>query len=138
MLCLLLIVALILLCSCTYCVYIYLFISMFILLFLVYSIVFVSLDGYCVCIPRWVLDHLLGYVWEVPFGGRNLIPPRHLGMLLLLPFNLCHPIYFQAIPIPFYFMISHLISCTPRLPFILLHWYLYVYIYTISRHLKKK
>ena len=115
MLCLLLIVALFLLCSCTYCVYIYLFISMFILLFLVYSIVFVSLDGYCVCIPRWVLDHLLGYVWEVPLGGRNLIPPRHLGILLLLPFNfmsfyllssnphllLNYVIPFISIPIPF-------------------------------------
>ena len=29
--------------------------------------------------PRWVLDHLLGFVWEVPLGGRNLIPPRHVG-----------------------------------------------------------
>ena len=57
--------------------------------------------------PKWALDHLLGFVWEVPLGGRNLIPPRHLGILLLLlliyvipftfqqsssPFNLCHPI----------------------------------------------
>ena len=72
-------------------------------------------------IPRWVLDHLLGYVWEVTLGGRNLIPPRHLGILLLMflfyviPFTfkqsqslfiLCHPIYFQAISSSFYFMSS--------------------------------
>ena len=41
---------------------------------------------YCVGIPRWVLDHLLGYVWEVPLGGRNPIPPTHLEILLLLVF----------------------------------------------------
>ena len=34
---------------------------------------------YCVSIPRWVLDHLLGYVLEVPLEERNPIPPRHLG-----------------------------------------------------------
>ena len=39
-------------------------------------------------------------------SGRNLIPPRLLGILLLLLFNLYHPIYFQAIPISFYFMSS--------------------------------
>ena len=106
------------------CIYlsIYLFILMFILLLLVHIIVLVF--------PRWVLDHHLGFVWEVPLGGGNPIPPRHLGILLWLffnlchliyfqaipsPFNLCHPIYFQPIPI-FYFMSSHLISCTSPLP----------------------
>ena len=29
--------------------------------------------------PRWVLDHFLGFVWEVPLWGRNSIPPNHLG-----------------------------------------------------------
>ena len=56
----------------------------------------------------------------------------HLGILLLLPFDLYHPIsfqaipspfilfhpiYIQAIPTPFYFMSSYLISCTVPLPF---------------------
>ena len=57
---------------------------------------------YCVGIPRWVLDHFLGYVLEVPLEGRNLI---------FNAFNLCHPIYFLA----------HLLS-----PFILLHLYVCV------------
>jgi len=81
---------------------------------------------YCyVCFPRWVLDHLLGYVWEVPLGGRNLIPPRHLRILLLMllfyvisftfkqppsSFIFCCPIYFRTIPILFYFMLFHLLS----------------------------
>ena len=66
------------------------------------------------------------------FKKRNHIPAKHLGILLLLPFDLCHPIYFQAIPspfilfhpiyiqaipTPFYFMSSYLISCTFPLPF---------------------
>ena len=101
----------------------------------------------CVCFPRWVLDHLLGYVREVPLGGRNLIPPKHLGILLLMllfyviPFTfkqslssfiLCHPIYFQAISIPFYFMSSHLISCMSPLPlYFIARTYIYLYIYTL-------
>ena len=124
----------------------------------------------CVCFPRWVLDHLLGYVREVPLGGRNPIPPKHLAILLLMllfyviPFTfkqslssfiLCHPIYFQAIPILFYFMSSHLLSSNLHpllfyvIPFNFLHVpspplfycthiYIPIYIYTISRHLNNK
>ena len=61
--------------------------------------------------PRWVLDHLLMFVWEVPLGGRNFIPPRHLGS------------YFPR----FIFMSSILFSkqspplLIPVIPFIFLH-----------------
>ena len=99
---------------------------------------------YCyVCFPRWVLDHLLGYVCEVLLGGRNLIPPRHLGILLLIllfyvisftfkqppsSFILCCPIYFQTIPILFYFMFFHLLSSNPHslLFYVILFYFLHV------------
>ena len=63
----------------------------------------------CVCFPRWVLDHLLGYVREVPLGGRNPIPPKHLGILLLMLYFLSshllssnpYPLLFYAIPFTF-------------------------------------
>ena len=67
---------------------------------LYFNVHIIVVDLYCcVCFPRWVLDHLLGYVWEVPLRGRNLIPPRHLEILLLLSFN---------------FMPSHLLSSNPH------------------------
>ena len=53
---------------------------------------------YCACFLRWVLDHHLGLVWEVPLGGRNLIPLRHLGIFTILAFNLCHSFIFQSNP----------------------------------------
>ena len=80
---------------------------------------------YCVGYPRWVLDHLLSYVWEIPLGGINLIPPRHLRILLLLfnflsshllssnphpPLISCHPISFLAHP-PSPFILLHLYVC---------------------------
>ena len=93
----------------------------------------------CVCFPRWVLDHLLGYVWEVPLGGRNPIPPTHLEILLLLfsflsshllSSNL-HPLLFYVIPFNFLHVPSPpLFYCT--------HIYIPIYIYTISRHLNNK
>ena len=91
-------------CFIFLCFYVYmsLFIFMFILLLFVCVIMLVSL--------RWVLDHLLGFVWEVPLGGNSPIPPRHLGIFTILAFNLCHPFYFPSKPRspfnlchPFYF-----------------------------------
>ena len=55
---------------------------------------------YYACFPRWVLNHLLGLVWEVTFGRKNLIPPRHLGIFTTITFNLCHPSYFPSNPLP--------------------------------------
>ena len=76
---------------CILCIYLSLYFNVHIIVVGLY---------YSVGILRWVLDHLLSYVWEVPLGGRNPIPPRHLGILLLLPFN---------------FMSSHLLSSNPHL-----------------------
>ena len=97
---------------------------------------------YCVGYPRWVLDHLLSYVREVPLGGSNPIPLRHLGILLLL----------------FSFLSSHLLSSNPHFLLISCRFplplyfialiYIYIYIcmyvcmyvcmYIIFRHLKKR
>ena len=103
------------LCSCIYCVHMSLFMSMFILLCLL------SLDGY------WTISQAM---YEKYPQGEEI--PSHLGIVLLMllfyvipftfkqspfPFILCHlAIYFQVISISFYFMSSHLISCTSPLP----------------------
>ena len=120
------------------------------LYFNVHIIVVVVVGLYCcVCFPRWVLDHLLGYVWEIPLGGKissNLGIKRFYYYCLLI---LCHHIYFKAInipflfyvflytfkqsPSPFHFMLSHLISCTSPLLFYFIAL-IYIYIY---RHLNK-
>ena len=86
------------LCSFIYCVYISLYFNVHIIVVGLY---------YCACFPRLVLDPSPRICMGSTRGGRNPIQLRHLGLYL---FNLCHPIYFQAIPIPFYFMLSHLLS----------------------------
>ena len=65
---------------------------------------------YFFCIPRWVLDYLLGYVWEVTLEGRNLIPPRHLGILQVMFLFYVIPFTFEQSQSLFYFMSSHLLS----------------------------
>ena len=93
-----------------FCVYISLFIFMFILLLFVLCC--------CAFFSRWILDHLLRLAWEVPLGGRNLIPPRHLGIFTILPFNLCHPFYFPSNPIfPLIYVILFYFLSNP-LPFL--------------------
>jgi len=122
-----------------------LFIFMFILLLFVCVIMLVSL--------RWVLDHLLGFVWEVPLGGNSPIPPRHLGIFTILAFNLCHPFYFPSkspFPLnlchPFYFLsnppplliyVIPLISCTIPLPLYFIAR-AHTHTHTMPRHLDKK
>ena len=80
--------------------------------------------GYFTCVvhPRWVLDHLLGHEWEVPLGGRNLIPLRHLGFYLL-PLNFLSSLYFIALPLsPFEFLAIP----TPLLLLLLIYIYIYI------------
>ena len=125
-----------------------------ILLILLLDIIFVLfiLDGH------WTI--ILGNEWEVPLGGWNHIPPRHLGFYLLvftlfaIPFIFLqhsHPLHiiynpFYLLPIPpspLHFSQALLLSCTSQSPFIFLmyvniHKYIHIYINIISRHQKKK
>ena len=72
---------------------------------------------YCVGIPRWVLDHLLGYVWEVPLGGRN---PKHLGIYFL-------PLNFLSSLIPLYFILF-IYMCVCVCVCVCVCKYIYIYI----------
>ena len=112
---------------------------------------------YCVGYPRCVLDHLLTYEWDVPWGGRNPIPPMHLGFYLL-PFNFFLSHLFSCTSLsPLNFLPSHLFSFTSPSPYkflaipfnflhipIPLYFIALIYIDThtsthiISRHLKKR
>ena len=89
------------------------------------------------CFPRWVLDHFLGFVWEVPLGGRNPIPPRHLGIyFLLLYIYVIHFIFKKSLP-PL--LLCHLFNFLRNLHSPLLSYtYICIYMYTIPRHLNKK
>ena len=91
--------------------------------------------------PRWVLDHLLGFVWEVPLGERNLIPPRRIGfyfpyfifMSFILFSKQSSPLLIYVIPLIF----LH----NPHPPLLYCAYIcvcLYIYIYIISRHLNIK
>ena len=110
------------------------------LLILLLDIIFVLfiLDGH------WTIS--LGNEWEVPLGGWNHIPPRHLGFYLLvytlfaIPFIflqhshplhiICNPFYLLPIPpSPLHFLQALLLSCTSQSPFIFLAL-IYVNIYT--------
>ena len=96
------VVALSLLCSCIYCVYVYPFISMYILLLLI-IIVLVILDGY------WTISQAMNRKYP---QGEEI--SSHLGIQGFTYCFLisCHPIYFLAHPLS---------------PFNLLHLYIYIY-----------
>ena len=110
----------------------------------------------CACFSRWVLDHLLGFVWEVP-KGRNLIPPRHLGIFTILafnlchpfyfpskprsPFNLCHPFYFPSNPFPFLIYVIHFIHICIYVCLcvcVQMYIYIHIYMYILKTHLVYK
>ena len=115
------------------------FYSLFILLLCKYLSLSLCPYYYCLfkilCLfPRWVLDHLLGFVWEVPLGGRNSIPPRHLRfyfpgfifMSSILFSKQTPPLLISIIPLIFLHN-PHppLLFCT----YICLYIHLYIYIY---------
>ena len=65
----------------------------------------------CGYIPRWVLNHFLDFIWEVPWGGRNLISSRHLGIFMFLF------IYIYIYMYVCMYVVTHLISCFSPSPF---------------------
>lgn len=93
------------------CVYIY--ISSFLYCYCLYMVL---------CFPRWVLDHLLYSMWEVPLGGGNLISSRHQGFSFVLALHLYHPFYFQLIPSPLYLCHPFYFQVIPSLYIYVIHF----------------